>query len=359
MSSADGSERMVAAALDALPPTYRVFHDVGLPSTMANIDHLVVGPGGVVAIDSTYYEGSLKHGSGTLWRGKEPIRKECETARWEADVMSTTLQQPVESVLCFVEATLPEPIITLDRTVVCTVDALTRHLLTQPVRLGESEIEAVAAAAAPWVRTTSPRTVVSVSTTPDITTGSSRPGALPRREMKQPRRFLDDPEPRERRNTGVAVSMAFAIAFLLVMWVVWSRFDAKDDSAAVTTTIATVSTTAITDGPTTTAPPETTPVSVPLPPLVTFDCPEPGAGWTATPAASEFLTDTTGYNMWYQLRLSAFVFWGRFQSGLHTPEPLGGLIPGEIVNVKMDRDQSVDPDRAPVSETFIAPAETC
>ncbi|MEO6125646.1 MAG: nuclease-related domain-containing protein, partial [Ilumatobacteraceae bacterium] len=220
-------ERMVAAALDALPPAYRVFHQVGLPNTQVNVDHIVVGPGGVIAVDSKYYEGALKHGSGTLWRGKYPIRKECETARWEADVMSTVLQHPVESVLCFVETSLPEPIIPLERVVVTNLEALTQHLLTMPNRLSESEIDSIAANVGPAVRATAPRTVVSVSTTPDVTTGSARPGALPRRQTKQPRRFFTGDEPRKPRETGVAVSAAFAIVFLLVMWVVWTRFDNK------------------------------------------------------------------------------------------------------------------------------------
>ena len=353
-------ERLVAAALAALPPTYRVFRDVGLPNSQVTIDHIVVGPGGVIAIDSKYYEGTLKHGSGTLWRGKYPIRKECETARWEADVMSTTLQHPVESVLCFVETTLPEPIIPLERVVVCSLDALTQHLLTMPNRLSDAEVEMLAITVAPSVQTKAPRTVVSVSTTPDVTTGSSRPGALPRRDPKQPRKFLNPDQPKERSETGVAVSAVFAILFLLVMWIVWSRFDNADEGATTTTTAVTAATTADTVLETTTIPAETTiAVSIPLPPIVTFECEDAGAGWTATLAASEFVQDAAGYNVWTSRLTGPYTLWGLFKSGLRTPEPLTGVGPGETFVVKMDREQSADPEAAPITEEFTAPAEPC
>lgn len=355
-------ERMVAAALDALPPTYRVFHAVGLPNSQINVDHIVVGPGGVIAVDSKYFEGALQHGSGTLWRGKYSVRKECETARWEADVMSTTLQHPVESVLCFVETSLPEPIIHLERVVVTNLESLTQHLLTMPNRLSEAQIDAIAATVGPAVRTAAPRTIVSVSTTPDITTGSSRPGALPRREPKLPKRFLNPDEPKEPRETGVAVSAAFAILFLLVMWIVWTRFDNGDSKTSSTTTVATVVTTADSTAEETTTTPAadtTVAVSIPLPPAIDFTCDDPGAGWTATLAPTEFIQDADGYNVWYSVRTSPFTYWGLFKSGLRVPESLGGLGSGETFTVKMDRGQSVDPDAAPITTDFTAPAEAC
>ena len=355
-------ERMVAAALAALPPAYRVFHEVGLPNTQITVDHVVVGPGGVIAIDSTYYEGVLKHGSGTLWRGKYPIRKECETARWAADVLSTMLQQPVESMLCFVDTTLPEPIIQLERVVVSSLDALTRHILTMPPRMSDAEMAAVASVVAPTVRTTAPRTIVSVSTTPDVTTGSARPGALPRRDMAQPKRFLASREPTEKSQTGVAVSAAFAIAFLIVMWIVWTRFEDPERQVATDTTETTVTTVPDTtiESTTTVVVSETTvPASIPLPPVVDYTCDDPGEGWTATLAPSEFLQDPEGYNVWYSVRMSPYMFWGLFKSGLRVPEPIGGLTPGETFSLKMDRQQSVDANLAPITSDFTAPAEPC
>ncbi|HRE01171.1 MAG TPA: nuclease-related domain-containing protein, partial [Ilumatobacteraceae bacterium] len=137
-------ERMVAAALDALPHDYRVYHHVGLPGTKEALDHVVVGPCGVVAINDTYVDGDLQHGSGTLWRGKVPIRRETENVRWEADVLSTALQQPVDAVLCCAEATLPEPVVTLDRTAVVSLDALTGHIITKPAKFDADAIAVVA-----------------------------------------------------------------------------------------------------------------------------------------------------------------------------------------------------------------------
>jgi len=51
-------ERVVGAVLDELGAAgWRVFHDRRLPGSVANIDHIAVGPGGIVAIDAKAYRG--------------------------------------------------------------------------------------------------------------------------------------------------------------------------------------------------------------------------------------------------------------------------------------------------------------
>ncbi|HRE01172.1 MAG TPA: hypothetical protein PLV68_07710, partial [Ilumatobacteraceae bacterium] len=195
---------------------------------------------------------------------------------------------------------------------------------------------------APWVRTATARGVVSVLTTPDVTTGSERPGALPRREIRTPRRTrsqirqeraaqrftgIEQP-PREKGNYGVAVSALFAIAVLFGVWALWSRLgDGTQRAASPTTTATPTVPPIITDAATTTTAAATTTTapaaSVPLPPNVEFDCPSPGKGWQATLIASEFLQDPQGYHVWYSVRLSPLTYWGLFKSGLRTPEPIG------------------------------------
>src|SRR3954469_25066176 len=47
-----------------------ILHDLAIPGSKANIDHLLIGPGGVLVIDSKNFSGRITRGSGTLWHGR-------------------------------------------------------------------------------------------------------------------------------------------------------------------------------------------------------------------------------------------------------------------------------------------------
>jgi hypothetical protein len=48
-----------------------VLHDLAVPGSRANLDHLVIGPGGVFVVDSKRYRGRLQlDPSGQLWHGR-------------------------------------------------------------------------------------------------------------------------------------------------------------------------------------------------------------------------------------------------------------------------------------------------
>ena len=71
------NDQMVADALEALPATCHVFHEVRVARTRTVVDHLVVCPGGIVAIEGQH-DDPAKHGSGTQAL-KQSIRKQCRT----------------------------------------------------------------------------------------------------------------------------------------------------------------------------------------------------------------------------------------------------------------------------------------
>jgi Nuclease-related domain len=51
-----------------------VLHDLAVPGSRANLDHLVIGPGGIFVIDSKQYRGRLQlDPSGRLWHGRYPL----------------------------------------------------------------------------------------------------------------------------------------------------------------------------------------------------------------------------------------------------------------------------------------------
>jgi hypothetical protein len=59
-----------------------VLHDLAVPGSQANIDHLAIGPGGVFVIDSKQYRGRLQlDPSGRLWHGRYPSPRPCALSR--------------------------------------------------------------------------------------------------------------------------------------------------------------------------------------------------------------------------------------------------------------------------------------
>jgi Nuclease-related domain len=80
-------ERRTARVLAALERQgWAVLHDLALPGSRGNIDHLVIGPGGVFVIDSKHYRGRLQlHPSRRLWHGRHPLAPTLRAADFEAD----------------------------------------------------------------------------------------------------------------------------------------------------------------------------------------------------------------------------------------------------------------------------------
>lgn len=63
-------ERSIMKILSSLDDSYTVFNDVTLPGTGGNIDHILVGPGGVFAIETKNYSGCIAC-SGDAWARKK------------------------------------------------------------------------------------------------------------------------------------------------------------------------------------------------------------------------------------------------------------------------------------------------
>jgi hypothetical protein len=86
-------ERRTARLLDPLERHgWAVLHDLAVPGSRANIDHLVIGPGGVFVIDSKHYRGRLQlDGSGRLWHGRYPLAPALHAVSFEADQAAQVL----------------------------------------------------------------------------------------------------------------------------------------------------------------------------------------------------------------------------------------------------------------------------
>jgi Nuclease-related domain len=65
---------------------WAILHDLAIPGSQANIDHLAIGPGGVLVIDSKQYRGRLRlDGYGMLWHGHQLLVSTLRKVRWAAD----------------------------------------------------------------------------------------------------------------------------------------------------------------------------------------------------------------------------------------------------------------------------------
>jgi Nuclease-related domain len=97
---ADGArgERATARRLRRLERHgYMVLHDLQVPGSRANLDHLAVGPAGVFVIDSKRFEGRLSLGAdGMLWYGRYPLAQQLATAVWATLRVAEALQVPPE-----------------------------------------------------------------------------------------------------------------------------------------------------------------------------------------------------------------------------------------------------------------------
>jgi hypothetical protein len=72
-----------------------VLHDLAVPGSAANIDHLAIGPGGVFVIDSKQYRGRLRLDAvGKLWHGRHPLAPTMRAVSWAADQTAQVLPDP-------------------------------------------------------------------------------------------------------------------------------------------------------------------------------------------------------------------------------------------------------------------------
>jgi hypothetical protein len=78
-----------------------IFHDLAVPGSEANVDHLVIGPSGVFVIDSKQWTGRVHQGGdGLVWHNHYPLDRSLETVRWEAETISRLVGARAAALLC-------------------------------------------------------------------------------------------------------------------------------------------------------------------------------------------------------------------------------------------------------------------
>jgi hypothetical protein len=130
---------------------WAVLHDLAVPGSQANIDHLLIGPGGVFVIDSKQYRGRLQLDAvGKLWHGHYPLAPAVRAASWEADQAAQVLPDSgmaVVSIVAVHGAQVPWGKIVIDGVPVVSARRLPRMLRQLPVVLGPERVARLTAQA--------------------------------------------------------------------------------------------------------------------------------------------------------------------------------------------------------------------
>ncbi len=133
---AKGERRTARRLRPLLRAGWTVLHDVAIPASRANGDHLLIGPPGVFLVDSKAWHGHIIMApDGSAWHNGHPMDGVLETVRWEADQLTKALGAPVIPMLCVHDTQLPwgelyvagVPVLTPGR-LVATLRALPAHM---------------------------------------------------------------------------------------------------------------------------------------------------------------------------------------------------------------------------------------
>jgi hypothetical protein len=127
---------------------WAVLHDLALPRSRANLDHLVIGPGGVFVIDSKQYRGHLQLDQvGRLWHGRYPLARTVSAVSFEADQAAQVLPDPgvvVRPIVAVHGAQVPWGIVVMDGVPVMPARRLPSMLRQLPAVLGPERVVGLA-----------------------------------------------------------------------------------------------------------------------------------------------------------------------------------------------------------------------
>ena len=134
-------EEAVARALADLPDGWVALHDLAWPGRQrANLDHVVVGPGGVFVVDAKNWSGDIEVRDQVLRQNGQQREQSVVSAAEAAIALQGLVPPPAHcmGVLCFVR---DEPLTGWARDVmVCSTGNLTSMLLSRPSVLSADDV---------------------------------------------------------------------------------------------------------------------------------------------------------------------------------------------------------------------------
>jgi hypothetical protein len=142
-------ERRTARQLDRLAKHgWVVFHDLAVPDSCANADHLAIGPAGVFLVDSKNWRGRLMLApDGTLWHGSYPLTATLATIGFEGQAIADALAVPglaVEPLLVVHGSTIPWGEQNLSGVAIVPAGRLVATMLALPPLLTDHQVTQLA-----------------------------------------------------------------------------------------------------------------------------------------------------------------------------------------------------------------------
>jgi hypothetical protein len=123
-----------------------VFHDVAIPGTRANADHVVIGPAGVVLVDSKRYSGRVWQGpDGRVWHNQYPMDRPLRALRLEAAAIQRALGASARPLVCVHGAHVDFAGLTAGDIDILPAGRLPGVLATASPQLSQTEVAALAA----------------------------------------------------------------------------------------------------------------------------------------------------------------------------------------------------------------------
>jgi hypothetical protein len=123
---------------------YVVFHDVGIPGTPANADHLLIGPPGAILVDSKRYTGQVTQGpDGRVWHNHYPMDQTLRALRLETAAISAELGIRVRPVVCVHHAQVAHGGLVAGDVEILPAGRLRGMLRNRRQRLGEADVAAL------------------------------------------------------------------------------------------------------------------------------------------------------------------------------------------------------------------------
>lgn len=209
-------ERAVQHALTELPCEWTVFNDLRWPGRVrANIDHVVIGPGGVFVVDAKNWTGTLSVTGGVLRQNGYRRTTAVEGVRAAvADVAALVPPLPPQffvPVLCFAgDAKLDASV---EGVAVCSVGRLVEYLLSRPAVLSQE-----------WLDFLCFELGFSTRAAADRSTPTSSPRARPVRTLAHPEVHGIQPSPparMPRRRRDALSRLRLLLKRIVAGWVMW------------------------------------------------------------------------------------------------------------------------------------------
>ncbi len=117
---------------------WTVLHDLAIPASRANGDHLLIGPPGVFLIDTKAWHGTITLAvDGSAWHNGHPLDQTIATVRWEAQQLAGAIGAPVLPLLCVHDTRIPWDEIYVDNVPVLTDGRLLALLRSLPAHMDQ------------------------------------------------------------------------------------------------------------------------------------------------------------------------------------------------------------------------------